>query len=69
MLRVAEVAERLRLSAAKVYQLVETGTLPHFRFGTAIRIEEAQLKEYLDSCRHGRRPEDWPGKMNPRVKS
>jgi excisionase family DNA binding protein len=64
-MRVAEVAERLKISSAKVYALVEKGSLPHFRFDGAIRISEEQLQEYMNSCRHGRRMEDWPEKTNP----
>lgn len=65
MLRVKTVAERLGISGAKVYSLIETGKLPHFRFDGSIRVSEEQLKEYIDSCRHGRKQEEWPDGSNP----
>ena len=50
MLRVKEVATRLNLCAAKVYELIEQRRLPHFRFGGAIRVSEEQLCEYIQGC-------------------
>lgn len=65
MLSVKKVAERLGISGAKVYSLIESGKLSHFRFDGSIRVSEEQLKEYIDSCRHGRRQEEWPTTGNP----
>ena len=33
MLTVEEVAERLRLSVSKVYEMLEAGEIPHYKFG------------------------------------
>ena len=54
MLRVREVAERLRMSSACIYTLVETGKLQAFRFGPhngAIRVSEEQFQAYLEAYR------------------
>ncbi len=49
MLKVADVAKRLNCSIAKVYQLIESKRLPHYRC-SGIRVSEEQLAEYLASC-------------------
>ena len=48
MLRVKRVAERLSLSVSAVYALIESGALPHYKIGGAIRVSEDQLKRFLD---------------------
>ena len=48
MLKVAEVANRLRVSPGMVYKLIKRGDLGCHRIGTTIRIAESQLGEYLD---------------------
>ena len=52
-LTVREVAQQLRVNPASIYALVETGKLAHHRIGArrgAIRISEADLATYLESC-------------------
>jgi excisionase family DNA binding protein len=54
MLTVSEVAERLGVSAALVYQLVAQGRLACYRIGLrrgAIRFDESDVDAYLQSCR------------------
>lgn len=54
MLTVSEVAKRLGVSAALVYQLVAQGRLACYRIGLrrgAIRFAEADVEAYLASCR------------------
>ena len=54
MLRVAEVANRLGVSAALVYQLIADRRLPHFRIGTGrgtIRVRGEDVDAYLAGCR------------------
>jgi excisionase family DNA binding protein len=58
VLKVKAVAQRLALSISAVYALLESGRLPHYKIGGAIRVSEDQLKEYLDSCRRGRNSAD-----------
>jgi excisionase family DNA binding protein len=49
MWTIRQVAEYLNMSPKKVYQLCQNG-LEHYRIGGAIRIDEAQLKRFLE-CR------------------
>ncbi len=68
-LTVRQVAKRLNVSASCVYQLVETGKLPNHRIGLgrgAIRVSEADLEEYLASCRREKMSET--PRWAPRVK-
>lgn len=67
LLKVKDVALRLNLSAAKVYELVEQGKLPHFRLEGSIRISDGHLAEYLESCEHGRseKATGWSRKTSP----
>jgi excisionase family DNA binding protein len=51
MLTVKQLAERLNISADKVYGLVGAGKIEHHKIGGAIRITEAQLAAYLESTR------------------
>ena len=54
LLTVAEVAKRLGVSTALVYQLVAQGRLPCYRIGLrrgAIRFAESDVEAYLASCR------------------
>lgn len=67
LLRIADVAERLRVSASKVYELVAKRKIAHRRIDGAIRFEEADVREYLQSTKHGRKSaESWPARTNPR---
>ncbi len=54
LLTVKEVAERLKVSASCIYQLVESGRLAHHRIGIgrgAIRFSEDDLDEFLKKSR------------------
>ena len=44
-----EVAYRLRVSIATVYRLCETGKLPHVRVLNAVRVDEGDLRTYLQN--------------------
>lgn len=55
LLRVSEVARRLHISPASVYQLIQKGTLPCHRVGPnggAIRVSVEDLERFLTGCRH-----------------
>lgn len=52
---VAEVAEHMRVSNMTVYRLIKAGHLPAIRVGKNYRIRDADLAEYLDASRTGRR--------------
>lgn len=51
MLTAAEAGARLGISARKVYELADTGELPHYRIGRAVRFAESDVLEYRTSCR------------------
>ena len=54
MFTVKEIAQRLRVSATCVYQLIERGKIACHRIGTGrgtIRISEEDLTAFLTSCR------------------
>jgi len=57
MLTVKQVAEQLNVSIGAVYKAIQNGSLEHFRFGSAIRITEEQLTDYLDQTRVTVQPE------------
>jgi excisionase family DNA binding protein len=56
-----QVAVRIGVSASLVYEWCGDGLLKHYRFGGkgkrgCIRIEEADLQEFLQHCRQEGRP-------------
>ncbi|MBI1314016.1 helix-turn-helix domain-containing protein [bacterium] len=54
LLTVKDVADRLNVSQSCIYQLVETGKIPHHRIGVgrgAIRFTEDDISEYLQNAR------------------
>jgi excisionase family DNA binding protein len=46
--RVAEVAPMLGLSRAKVFQLIQSGTLPSVKIDSARLIKAADLRAFVD---------------------
>jgi len=54
LLTVKDVAGRLNVSQSCIYQLVETGKIPHHRIGVgrgAIRFTEDDITDYLSQAR------------------
>ena len=49
LLKVAEVARKLSLGKATVYQMIASGELPRFRKGKAVRVPVHALEEWLDA--------------------
>lgn len=49
LLKVPEAAEVLRLSRAKVYELIKSGALPSVRIDGARRVRVSDLRAYVDS--------------------
>lgn len=47
MLTAAEAAAKLRVSPATIYSLCRAGEIAHYRFGRAVRIEDADLDAYV----------------------
>jgi len=48
MMTVTEVAKQLGVSKRLVYKLVSSGELASYRIGSAIRISERHVREYLE---------------------
>ncbi len=47
LLLVPEVAEILRISRSRAYELVRQGVIPSTRLGRQIRVEETALREFV----------------------
>jgi excisionase family DNA binding protein len=48
MLTVAELANLLNVSQRLIYQLVQSGNLPHLRIGAAVRFDPLVTVDWLD---------------------
>ncbi|MEQ8397558.1 helix-turn-helix domain-containing protein [Thalassobaculum sp.] len=53
LLTVREAAAALQLSSKTIYRAVESGDLPHHRFGRAVRIGLADLEAFANRHRSG----------------
>ena len=49
LLRVTEVAEMLGVGAWRIYQVCETGELPHVRINNSIRVRPADVEAFIAS--------------------
>jgi excisionase family DNA binding protein len=68
MLKAADVARLLGLSARTVYALAQAGALPHFRPALgAVRFDPADVEAYRQSCRSTATPTASAGAMNFRA--
>ena len=47
VMTIAEVAQYLRISEAKVYELARTGTIPALRIGKSWRFQKELLKQWV----------------------
>lgn len=52
---VLEVAARLKISERTVRRFLSAGTLAFVRVGRNVRIEESEIKAYLDARRRARK--------------
>jgi len=48
IMTVPEAADYLKLSKSKVYNLIQTGKMPHLRIGRNVRIRQADLLKWLE---------------------
>jgi excisionase family DNA binding protein len=53
LLTVAQVAERLGVTKARVYELGRCGEVPSVRIGKLVRFRSADLDRYIESNQHG----------------
>ena len=50
-LSTAEAAKRLGVTPRTLYRFIDEGQLPAYRFGRVIRLKEAEVDGFIDSCR------------------
>ena len=50
--KIGEIAEILQISKSCVYKMVERGHISSLKIGSAVRIRERQLKDYLDRSKN-----------------
>lgn len=50
-LSTAEAARRLGVTPRTLYRFIDEGQLPAYRFGRVIRLKEAEVDGFIDSCR------------------
>lgn len=48
VLTLKETAQYLKISYAKIHEMVHANEIPHFRIGRAIRVNKHVLKNWLD---------------------
>lgn len=65
MLTVPEAAERLGLQPPTVYGMISEGTLPGYRFGRAVRVDEEELGAWKEAQRVKPSPPKPPIKRPP----
>jgi len=53
LLTIPETAASLRLSRAKVYQLIDFEELPVVRFGRAVRVSAKALEQWIERREQG----------------
>lgn len=46
-----EAARRLGITARTLYRLIDNGELPAYRFGRVIRLQAAEVDQYIEQCR------------------
>jgi len=51
LMTVAEVSRQTRLSKPYIYGLIDRGDLPALRFGTAVRVDPADVKKFISERR------------------
>jgi excisionase family DNA binding protein len=52
-LTVTQVAELLQVSERHVYHLVQSGVMPHFKIGSAVRFDPDTLGDWLQKIMDG----------------
>ncbi len=48
LLRIPEVARMLSLSRSRVYEMTQTGEMPHVRMGKSVRVPHSALLRYIE---------------------
>lgn len=47
----AEVADDLNVSLKHVRRLIKNGELPHYKFGSVIRVHRDDINNYVSKCK------------------
>lgn len=63
LLTVKNVMAMLNISMSKMYHLIESGKMPHYRIDGAIRISDEQVNKFLEERKRER--EDSPARQKP----
>ena len=50
-LSTAEAARRLGITPRTLYRFIDEGQLPAYRFGRVIRLKEAEVDSFIETCR------------------
>lgn len=50
-LSTAAAARRLGITPRTLYRFIDEGDVPAYRFGRVIRLKQADVDTYIDSCR------------------
>ena len=50
-LSTAEAARRLGVTPRTLYRFIDEGQLPAYRFGRVIRLKEAEVDSFIETCR------------------
>ncbi|HXX89138.1 MAG TPA: helix-turn-helix domain-containing protein [Acidimicrobiales bacterium] len=46
-----EAAEHLGVTLRSLYRFIDEGALPAYKFGRVIRLQEADVERFIESCR------------------
>ncbi len=55
LLKPGEAAEALAISPRKLWAMTASGEIPNVRFGRSVRYDPADLREWIDTQKGGRR--------------
>lgn len=50
-LSTAEAAKRLGITSRTLYRFIDGGQLPAYRFGRVIRLQEAEVDRFIETCK------------------
>jgi excisionase family DNA binding protein len=51
LLRAGDVARLLSVSRAEAYRLLQSGAIPTVRLGRLVRVDPADLQQFIASCK------------------
>jgi excisionase family DNA binding protein len=51
-MKVAEVAQELRIARSRAYELVANGTIPAVKIGRSVRVRRKELESWLEGQRY-----------------